>query len=77
MDAELGTGGPTSYERSIPGISTLMAVAPKSYQNVFDEYERETWKGLSSYELASDGDQKLQFTRDEEHLMGTVRKYTT
>lgn len=77
MDAELGTGGPTSYERSIPGISTLTAVAPKSYQNVLDEYERETWKGLSSCELASDGDQNLQFTRDEEHLMGTVRKYTT
>jgi curved DNA-binding protein CbpA len=72
FEHELGTGGPTSYERSIPDLSVRATVAPKSHDNVPDERVRDPRKRSTSHEMAGDGDQKQHF---EERAKRTLRSY--
>jgi curved DNA-binding protein CbpA len=72
FEHELGTGGPTSYERSIPDLSVRATVAPKSHENVPDERVRDARKRSTSYEMAGDGDEKQHF---EERAKRTLRNY--
>jgi curved DNA-binding protein CbpA len=72
FEHELGTGGPTSYERSIPEPSTHATVAPKLHENVPDERVRDARKRSTSYEMAGDGDEKQHF---EKRAKRTLRNY--
>lgn len=76
FEHELGTGGPTSYEGSISGLSTRATVALKSHENVPDERVRDARKRSTSYEMAGDGVEKQHFEERAKRTLGSYAIHT-